>query len=248
MAGKPDPKKPEPQKGAVAKKGVEGEEAPEIEQVLFQGPLFGREANLKAHAKLVQAALVAVKQMVSDAMERRAHTITLEPKEGRFLLRYVIDGIPHQAGVLPGPKGMALVQMIKVLAGLDPADRSAAHFGGISAEREKLMFNLILDTTPVGSAERVRIKVENRKVLRQRPQDVGFPDDLKKKIRDFTSERSGVVLVCGPADSGATTLSIVALYCVDPYLYQVYNFAELKGRELINVTDFRPEQIGRAHV
>ena len=88
---------------------------------------------------------------------------------------------------------------------------------------------------------RSRIKVENRKVLRQRPQDVGFPDDLKKKIRDFTSERSGVVLVCGPADSGATTLSIVALHCVDPYLYQVYNFAELKGRELINVTDFRPE-------
>lgn len=48
MAGKPDPKKPEPQKGAVAKKAAEGEEVPEIEQVLFQGPLFGREANLKA--------------------------------------------------------------------------------------------------------------------------------------------------------------------------------------------------------
>lgn len=241
MAGKPDPKKPEPQKGAVAKKAAEGEDVPEIEQVLFQGPLFGREANLKAHAKLVQAALVPVKQFVSDAMERRAHTIHLEPREGKFLLRYVIDGIPHQAGVMPGPRGMALLQMLKVLAGLDPADRSAAHFGGISAERDKVGFNLIVDTAPVGSAERLRIKIENRKVQRQRPQDVGLPEDIKKKIRNYTSERSGVVLVCGPPDSGTTTLSIVALHCVDPYLYQVYNFAELKGRELINVTDFRPE-------
>ena len=242
MAGKPDPKKPDPKKPAPAKGQNPDQEAPEIEQVLFQGPLFGREANLKAHAKLVQAALVPVKQLISDAMSRRAHTIHMEPREGRVATRFMVDGIPVPAAALPGPKGMAMIQVVKLLAGLDPADRKTPHTGGIKVEFDKLQFHLMIDTAPVaGGAEKLRIKIENRKVVRQRPADVGMPDSMKMKIREMTSERSGIVLVCGPPDSGTTTLSIVALHCVDPYLYQVFNFADLHGRELINVTDFKPE-------
>jgi type IV pilus assembly protein PilB len=50
-----------------------------------------------------------------------------------------------------------------------------------------------------------------------------------------------VILICGPPDSGVTTLSIVALHSVDPYLYSVYNLADMRGKELINVTEFKPE-------
>ena len=246
MAGKPDPKKVDPKAAAAAKgapaKGAENAENPDIEQVLFQGPMFGREANLKAHARLVQAALVPVKQMISDALTRRAHTIILEPREGRVSVRYSIDGMPYPAGVIPGPKGMAMIQVVKLLAGLNPEDRQTATFGGIKAEFDKIGWNLMVDTTPVGGgAEKLRVKIENRKVVRQRPADVGMPEAMKMKIRNMTADRAGVVLVCGPPDSGVTTLSIVALHCVDPYLYQVFNMADLKGRELINVTDFKPE-------
>ena len=51
---------------------VQEEQEPDVEQVLFQGPLYDRECNLKANAKLVQVALVPVKQMISDALARRA--------------------------------------------------------------------------------------------------------------------------------------------------------------------------------
>jgi len=50
-----------------------------------------------------------------------------------------------------------------------------------------------------------------------------------------------VILICGPPDTGVTTLATVALHCVDPYLYSVYNLADLNVRELINVADFKPE-------
>lgn len=242
MAGKPDPKKPDPKSADAAKKGADGQDLPDVEQVLFQGPLFGREANLKANAKLVQAALVPVKQMISDALARRSHTIIMEPREGRLAVRYVIDGIPYPAAAVPGQKGIAMVQMTKLLAGLDPNDRKSIQTGGIKAEFEKIPYHLMIESVPAGGgAEKLRIKVENKKVVRQKPSEVGFPDHLKTKIRNYTSERSGVILVCGPPDSGVTTLSVIALHCVDPYLYQVYNLADLQGRELINVTDFKPE-------
>jgi type IV pilus assembly protein PilB len=238
MAGPPkqDPKK-------TAAKGAAGaEELPEVEQVLFQGALFDREANLKANAKLVQVALVPVKQMVSDALARRAHTILMEPREGRVSIRLVIDGVPYPAAAVPGQKGMAMIQMIKLLAGLDVNQRKEPQNGGIKAEYEKVPYHLMIESTPgPGGAERLRIKIDNRKVVRQKPSEVGFPDHLKAKIRQFTENRSGIVLVCGPPDSGVTTLSIVTLHSVDPYLYAVFNLANLKGRELINVTNFVPE-------
>ena len=240
MAGPP---KPDPKKADAGKKPAEdSQEQPDVEQVLFQGPLFGRESNLKTNAKLVQAALVPVKQMMSDAFGRRAHTVLMEPRDGRVSIRFVIDGIPFPAAAVPGQKGVAMVQMLKLLAGLDPNDRKTAQAGGIKAEYDKLPFQLMVESVPAGGgAERVRIKIENRKVLRQKPSEVGLPESLKLQIRDFTSSRSGVILICGPPDSGVTTLSIVALHSVDPYLYSVYNLADMRGKELINVTEFKPE-------
>ncbi|MFN9719672.1 MAG: ATPase, T2SS/T4P/T4SS family [Planctomycetota bacterium] len=234
MAGPP---KPDPKKGAPP------EETVDVEQVLFQGPLFDRESNLKANAKLVQAALVPAKQMISDALSRRSHTILMEPREGRMAIRFVVDGIPYPAAAVPGQKGMAMIAMIKLLAGLDPNDRKSSASGGIKAEYTGLPFHLLVETVPAGNgAERCRIKIENRKVSRTKPVDIGFPDHLKLKIREMTSERSGVILVCGPPDTGVTTLTIVALHCVDPYLYSVYSMADVQGRELINVTNFKPEE------
>jgi type IV pilus assembly protein PilB len=240
MAGPP---KPDPKKADAGKKPVDGaEEETDVEQVLFQGPLFGREANLKANAKLVQIALVSVKQMISDALSRRAHTLLLEPREGRLAIRFVVDGVPYPAAAVPGQKGVAMVQMIKLLAGLDPNERKTAQSGGIKAEYDKIPYHLMVESVPAGGgAERVRIKVDNRKVLRQKPSEVGLPDHIKQKIREFTSARTGVILICGPPDSGVTTLSVIALHSVDPYLYSVYNLADMQGRELINVTEFKPE-------
>lgn len=220
---------------------VEADEE-ELEQVLFQGPLFDREANLKANAKLVQAALVPVKSMISDALSRRAHTVVMEPRDGRVAIRFVIDGIAYPAAAIPGQKGMAMIQMVKLLAGLDTSVRKEAQSGGIKAEYEKVPYHLIIDSVPQRTGgERVRVKIENCKVSRMKPADVGLPTYIREKIREYTSDRSGVILVCGPPESGSTTLSMVTLHAIDQYLYSVYNMADVKGKELTNVTDFTPE-------
>ncbi len=244
--GKQSPKDAKASKDAKAKANTKGSPPPEneedLEQVLFQGPLFDREANLKANARLVQAALVPVKSMISDALSRRAHTIVMEPREGRVSVRFVIDGIAYPAAAIPGQKGMAMLQMVKLLAGLDINEKKALQSGGIKAEYEKIPYHLMVDAVPQRTGgERIRIKVENCKVSLTKPSDVGFPSALKDRIRQFTADRSGVILICGQPESGSTTLSIVTLHAIDPYLYSVFNLADVKGKELTNVTDFTPE-------
>ncbi len=220
----------------------EEEELEQREQVLFQGPMYGREANLKKNPRLVQAALVPVKRMVTDALSRRAHTVLLEPTAGRIQIRFVIDGVPYPAGAVPAKTGMGMLQMVKLLAGLDPQQKTQQQSGGIRSEYFGKPWRLLVQSTPVkGGAERLRIRIENPKDSFIRPQDVGVPNDLRQKVRDFTSDSSGIVLACGPPDSGLTSLSLVTLHCTDPYLYSVFNLADVGDHELVNVAEYTPE-------
>lgn len=221
----------------------EDDDYEDMEQVLFQGAMFGREANLKQNPRLVKAALVLVKRMVSDALARRAHTILLEPAQGRVAIRFVVDGIPYPAGVMPGQRGVAVIQMTKVLAGLNAQERAEAQSGGINAEYEGTKYELLTEFVPLKpGVERLRIRVENPKVTYLKPSSVGMPDDLVAKLRSFTEDSKGIVLTCGPPESGVTSLSIVTLHCIDPYLYSIYNMADVGNRELTNVVDYEPEE------
>ncbi|MEZ6062182.1 MAG: ATPase, T2SS/T4P/T4SS family [Planctomycetaceae bacterium] len=221
----------------------EEEDLDEREQVLFQGPMYGRDANLKQNPRLVQAALVPVKRMVTDALSRRAHTVLLEPAPGKIAIRFVVDGIAYPAGAVPARQGVGMVQMLKLLAGLDPQKRTVQQSGGIRSEYTGKAYRLLVLSTPVkGGAERLRIRIENPKDSFIRPQDVGVPNDLRQKIRDFTSDSKGIVLACGPPDSGITSLSLVTLHCTDPYLYSVFNLADVGEHSLVNVADYEPEE------
>ncbi|MCP4856468.1 MAG: Flp pilus assembly complex ATPase component [Fuerstiella sp.] len=215
----------------------------DMEQVLFQGPMFGRETNLKQNARLVKAALVPVKKMISDGLSRRAHTILLEPSQGRVTIRFIVDGIPYPAGAIPGQRGMAMIQMIKVLAGLNPQERNEAQSGGMNAEFEEVRYELLTETTLLKpGVERLKIRVENPKITYLKPADAGMPDEVSKQIRGYTEDSSGIILVCGPPDSGVTSLSICTIHCVDLYLYSVFSLADTGGKQLTNVSDYEQEE------
>ena len=221
----------------------EEDELENMEQVLFQGPMYGRETDLKQNARLVKAALVPVKRMVSNGLGRRAHTILLEPANGRIVIRFVIDGIPYPAGAIPGQRGMAMIQMLKVLSGLNPQERAAAQSVVIFAEFEGTKFHLLVTATPLKpGVGRLRILVENPKITHLKAKTAGMPSDLAAQLRAFTEHSKGIILACGPEQSGTTSLSITALHCVDPYMYSVFSMADTGNKELANVTPFTPEE------
>lgn len=215
----------------------------DVEQVLFQGPMMGLETNLKQNPRLVKAALVPAKKMISDALSRRAGTIILEPVQGRVAIRFVVDGIPYPAGALPGQRGMAMIQMIKVLAGLNPQERNEGQSGGIYAEFAETKYNLLTQTIPLQpGVERLRIRVVNPRISFVSPKPAGMPDDLSEQLRSFTQESKGIVLACGAPESGVTSLSLCALHSVDPYLYSVYNMGARGVHTMMNVTDYEYEE------
>jgi type IV pilus assembly protein PilB len=238
------------------KKGppIPDEDEEQIELVLFQGATNGKDANLSANARLVQAGLLRAKEMVSDALSRRAEMLRLEPKGKIALATFFVDGIPYPGNRMPQPAGLAITQMIKLLAGLDIQVRNKPQSGGIKAEYTGTPYTLRVNTYPIqGGGERLIVRAENKTVKLTTPDDLGFSPHIKERIREMAQTKRGVLLAAGPPMSGVTTMSFAMIRGIDPYLYTVYNMADAEGRDLGHVTTFEGnpgdtwvQSIGRA--
>jgi len=238
------------------KKGppIPDEDEEQIELVLFQGAVNGKDANLSANARLVQAGLLRAKEMVSDALSRRAEMIRLENKGKVALATFFVDGIPYPGNRMPPQAGLAITQMIKLLAGLDIQVRNKPQAGGIKAEYTGTPYTLRVNTYPVqGGGERLVVRAENKTVKLTTPDDLGFSPHMKERIREMAQSKKGVLLAAGPPMSGVTTMSFAMIRGIDPYLYTVYSMADTEGRDLGHVGKFEgnpgdtwAQSIGRA--
>lgn len=232
----------------------EPEEEEQVELVLFQGATNGRDANLAAHARLVQAGLLRSKELIGDALSRRAEMIRLEPKGKVSLATFFVDGVPYPGSRMPPQTGLAITQMIKLLAGLDIQTRNKPQTGGIKAQFRDTPYVLRVNVYPLqGGGERLLIRAENKTVKLSTPEDLGFSQELRRKIREKAETRRGVLLAAGPPMSGVTTIAFAMVRGIDPYLYTVYNLTDVEDRDLGHVTTFETnpgdsfvQSVGRA--
>lgn len=219
------------------------EEEEEVELVLFQGAVNGKKANLSANARLVQAGLVPAKELVTDAMARRADTIRLDPKGERCNVILSVDGINYPGGRFPRQRGLAITQMLKLLAGLDIKVRDKPQRGGIVSEYQEKEYEIGIESSPVGGgAERLLVKIDAMDAGLDTPEELGMPEELREKIRELSSQRSGVLLACGPPRSGVTTTSFGMLRGVDAYLFSIYSIGDFGRRPMKNITPFEREE------
>jgi type IV pilus assembly protein PilB len=215
------------------------DEEEEIELVLFQGALNGKEPNMKENQRLVQAGLNPAKELVTDGLSRRAETIRVEPKGERSQVAFFVDGMPYAGGKLTKPQGLAITQMLKLLSGLDIKVRNQPQAGGLKAQWNELPYELVVQTKPQqDGSEVLTIKTRNLKEKIISPDDLGMPDLLKKKIREWTSQHRGLSLAVGTPNSGVTTTAFGMLKGVDCYMFQIHTLRELGTREVTNVSTF----------
>ncbi len=150
----------------------------------------------------------------------------------------MIDGVAHAGSRLSKPQGHAITQMMKLLSGLDVQQRQRSQTGGLRAELAGTKFVLQVHTTPLqAGGERLAVKIRNLALAPKSPEDVGFSPELKTRVRELTSERKGIFLVCGGPGSGVSTTTFGVLRCLDAYQYTVFTVGDTQGWELPNLTN-----------
>jgi len=158
-------------------------------------------------AKLLQT-------LFEDALRSRASDIHVEPQERKLQIRFRIDGaltIHTEAESRIAP---AVVQRLKLMSGLDIAERRLPQDGRFVAKMRNQTIDMRISTMPTQFGESV--------VLRLLPQGalgssllslerLGMPVPIFQKISDFISQAQGMLLVTGPTGSGKTTTLYGAL-------------------------------------
>jgi type II secretory ATPase GspE/PulE/Tfp pilus assembly ATPase PilB-like protein len=223
------------------KKQEQFDEEPEFEPVVFLGPVNGKEVNLKAYGRLIDAGLVPAKDLITDALARRAEVIRVEPKGTSAAVALVVDGIAYPGHKLPKQEALAIVQMVKLLAGLDVKERKKPQRGGIKAEFENRKYELTVESIPVADGERLIVRAIDQKDKRETASEIGMSDDMKQRIRDV-SIGTGVLIVVGPSNSGVTTTLYALVRNVDSYIYTVMTVGDTQGRHLHHVSALEPQE------
>ena len=147
----------------------------------------------------------AVNRLIARAVDERASDIHIEPGDDGLLLRFRVDGILRNAGQMPPAMRAPLVSRIKVMAGLNIAERRLPQDGRLRVAVRGHDIDLRVATAPSIHGESVVMRVLDRSKLALDFRTLGFDAALIERMREAIGRPHGIVLVTGPTGSGKTT-------------------------------------------
>lgn len=152
-----------------------------------------------------------VNHLVSNGIKEKASDIHVECLVDRVRVRYRIDGILQHKTDFPMSLGFPIVSRIKILAGLDIAERRRHQDGRIEATLMGKDVDLRVSTYASVYGEAVVIRVLQKRTSLVELDNLGFSPAVKKRFERLLQHPSGVILVTGPTGSGKTTTLYAAL-------------------------------------
>ncbi len=162
-------------------------------------------------AELGPSIIRLVDQLIAEAIRAGASDLHLEPEEQGIAVRHRVDGVIRQVRTLPRYVAPSLVSRVKILSGLDIADRMRPQDGRARVAVLGSVVDLRVSTLPVSHGEKIVIRVLDGTAGLRTLESIGFADADLVRIRGLLDCREGLVLVTGPTGSGKTTTLYAAL-------------------------------------
>ena len=165
------------------------------------------EADDKALESAASAAPVIrfVNLVLYQAVTDRASDIHFEPFETDFKIRYRVDGALYEMSPPPRRLALPIISRIKVMSGLNIAERRVPQDGRISLTVAGHSVDLRVSCLPTAHGESVVLRVLDRSVVSLDLENVGLPEDIFEEITMDIEKPNGIIIVTGPTGSGKTT-------------------------------------------
>jgi type II secretory ATPase GspE/PulE/Tfp pilus assembly ATPase PilB-like protein len=167
-----------------------------------------------------------VDMMLTDGVSSRASDIHVEPAEGGVVVRYRIDGVLRQVMKIPRAAGLPLISRIKIMSGLDIADRLRPQDGRARVQINEEKIDLRVSTLPATLGEKVVIRILSQKATILSLETLGLFPDEQQTIRGLLGFKEGILLCTGPTGSGKTTT-----------LYSAIRLIQGEGVNIVTVED-----------
>jgi general secretion pathway protein E len=212
-------------------------------------PVPAHEDDIDSLRDLASGAPVvrAVSHLFETAVELRASDIHIEPFRNGLVVRMRVDGLLRAVPTPPGAPPQAVISRIKILAGLNIAERRLPQDGAarVRIARSDIDMRVAIMPTQHGESAVIRLLSKDRGLLAI--ERLGFSAGDERKLRRLLQLPHGMIVVTGPTGSGKTTtlatvLSILnepirkILTVEDPVEYEITGINQTQTRASIGLT------------
>lgn len=207
------------------------------------------EVNLQElqQATMDAPVVTLVNAILADAAKRRCSDIHIEPYEKLFRVRFRVDGVLHEIMSPPLRLKNALISRLKVMAGLDIAERRLTQDGriklkmGVGGE-----LDIRVSILPTLFGEKVVLRLLDKSNLQLDMAKLGFDPQNLKDFQEAIHKPYGMILITGPTGSGKSTTLYSALSelnkpdvnistAEDPVEYNIMGINQVQVREQIGL-------------
>jgi type IV pilus assembly protein PilB len=187
-----------------------GSETAEVEDLLSQLSGEGDSATKEGEAQNLDAAGAApvikyVNAILVQAIQARASDIHFEPFEHDFRIRYRVDGALYEMSPPPKSLALSITSRIKVMSGLNIAERRIPQDGRIQTVMAGRQVDLRVSTLPTQFGESVVLRVLDRSSVNLDLENLNMPPRVFNYLTDVIQKPNGIFIVTGPTGSGKTT-------------------------------------------
>ncbi len=195
----------------------------------------------------------AVDQMIIDAVRMGASDIHIEPYPTQLKIRFRVDGVLEDQPQPPAYFQSAITSRIKIMAGMDVAERRRPQDGKISRQIASVgnrQIDLRVSTVPTVATlhgESVVLRILDRQSIDFGLAELGLTEDNLELFQRMIRKPHGIILATGPTGSGKTTslyaclkeinspdIKIITLE--DPVEYELEGINQIQVNPDINFT------------
>ncbi len=168
-----------------------------------------------------------VNKVLVDAIKRGASDVHFEPYESAYRVRFRMDGMLRAVASPPIKLNARISSRLKVMSGLDIAERRVPQDGRIKLNLSKSKsIDFRVSTCPTLFGEKIVLRILDASAARMGIDKLGYEEDQKELFLDAIQKPYGMVLVTGPTGSGKTVS-----------LYTALNILNIEGRNISTVED-----------
>ena len=168
-----------------------------------------------------------INKILLDAIRKGASDIHFEPYETSYRIRYRIDGVLSQTASPPIQMSRRLSSRLKVMAGLDIAEKRVPQDGRIKLDLSRTKsIDFRVSTCPIMFGEKVVLRILDSSATRLGIEGLGFEAEQREEFHRSVVKPYGMILVTGPTGSGKTVT-----------LYTALNILNDVGRNISTVED-----------
>ena len=167
-----------------------------------------------------------VNSLLARAIGRGASDLHLELYKDMYRVRFRIDGILHDVDFLPQHLHLPVSSRIKILSGMDIAERRRPQDGQISMKVAAKEIDIRVSTLPLAKGESLVLRFLVKESVSYELDSLGLEPDLIHVLNEDITRTAGVILLTGPTGSGKTTT-----------LYSFLNQLNGEEKKIITIED-----------